>query len=147
MVVYSAGAYYQFSIQKGGDFMRRIVVDMQSVLFADAITTALQKFDSDFEVHQSESPAKTADLCSFTEANILIMEVTAYTLWNLKERMKIRDEVKAQNPGCKIVLVVDENTENKLADLVRQAKKDGLIDNFIYGSVSSTYLAAVIDTL
>ena len=45
------------------------------------------------------------------------------------------------------VLVVDENTERKLADKVRQAKKDGLIDNFIYGSVSATYLSAVIDTL
>ena len=127
--------------------MRRVVVDMQNALFADAIATALQKFDSDFDVCQSDSPDKTADLFIFTEANILIMEVTAYTPWKLEERMKIRGEVKAQNPGCKIVLVVDENTEKKLADKVRQAKKDGLIDNFIYGSVSSTYLAAVIDAL
>ena len=127
--------------------MRRVVVDMQNALFSDAIATALQNFDSDFEVHQSESPAKTTDLCAFTEANILIMEVTAYAPWNLEERMKIRGEVKAQSPGCKIVLVVDENTEKKLADKVRQAKKDALIDNFIYGSVSSTYLSAVIDAL
>ena len=127
--------------------MRRVVVDMQNALFADAIATALQKFDSDFEVCQSESPDKTTDLCVFTEANVLIMEVTAYTPWKLEERMKIRDEVKAQNPNCKIVLVVDENTEKKLADKVRQAKKDGLVDNFIYGSVSSTYLSAVIDAL
>ena len=127
--------------------MRRVVVDMQNALFADAIVAALQKFDSDFDACQSESPAKTTDLCVFTEANILIMEVTAYTPWKLEERMKIRSEVKAQNPGCKIVLVVDENTEKKLADKVRQAKKDGLIDNFIYGSVSSSYLAAVIDAL
>ena len=55
--------------------------------------------------------------------------------------------MKARSPGCKIVLVVDENTEKKLADKVRQAKKDGLVDNFIYGSVSSTYLSAVIDAL
>ena len=34
-----------------------------------------------------------------------------------------------------------------LADKVRQAKKDVLVDNFIYGSVSSTYLSAVIDAL
>ena len=127
--------------------MRGVVVVMQNALFADAISTALQKFASDCEVCQSESPAETADLCVFTEANILIMEVTAYTPWKLEERMKIRGEVKAQNPGCKIVLVVDENTEKKLADKVRQAKKDGLIDNFIYGSVSSTYLSAVIDAL
>ena len=127
--------------------MRRVVVDMQNALFADAIATALRNFDSDFEVYQSESPAKTTDMCAFTEANILIMEVTAYTSWKLEGRMKIRNEVKAQSPSCKIVLVVDENTEKKLADKVRQAKKDGLIDNFIYGSVSSTYLSAVIDAL
>ncbi len=127
--------------------MRRVVVDMQNALFADAIATALRNFDSDFEVYQSESPVKTSDMCTFTEANILIMEVTAYTPWKLEERMKIRGEVKAQNPGCKIVLVVDENSEKKLADKVRLAKKDGLVDNFIYGSVSSTYLSAVIDAL
>ena len=127
--------------------MRRVVVDMQNALFSDAIATALQKFDSDFDVYQSESPAKTTDMCAFTQANILIMEVTAYTPWKLEERMKIRNEVKSQKPDCKIVLVVDENTEKKLADKVRQAKKDGLVDNFIYGSVSSTYLSAVIDAL
>lgn len=127
--------------------MRRVVVDMQNALFTDAIATALRNFDSDFEVYQSESPAKTTDMCAFTEANILIMEVTAYTSWKLEGRMKIRNEVKAQSPSCKIVLVVDENTEKKLADKVRQAKKDGLIDSFIYGSVSSTYLSAVIDAL
>ena len=127
--------------------MRRVVVDMQNALFADAIATALQKFDSDFDVCQSESPDKTADMCVFTEANILIMEVTAYTPWKLEERMKIRAELKKTNPDCKIVLVVDENTEKKLADKGRQAKKDGLVDNFIYGSVSSTYLSAVIDAL
>lgn len=127
--------------------MRRVIVDMQNALFADAIAAALQKFDSDFEVCQSESPVKTTDLCVFTEANVLIMEVTAYAPWKLEKRMKIRDEVKAQNPNCKIVLVVDENTEKKLADQVRQAKKDGLVDNFIYGSISSSYLSAVIDAL
>ena len=117
--------------------MRRVVVDMQNVLFADAISTALQDFAADFQVFQSESPEKTAGICDYTQADILIMEVTAYTPWKLEERMKIRDEVKKNNPECKIVLVVDEVTE----------KKDGRIDNFIYGSVSSTYLAAVIDSL
>ncbi len=127
--------------------MRRVVVDMQNVLFADAIATALRDFDSDFEVFKSESPDKTLDLCADTEANILIMEVTAYMPWKIEERMKIRDELRKVNPDCKIVFVVDENTEKKLADKVRRAKKDGLIDNFIYGSVSSTYLSAVIDAL
>ena len=72
--------------------MRRVVIDMQNALFADAIATVLRDFDSDFEVYQSESPVKTSDMCAFTEANILIMEVTAYSSWKLEERMKIRNE-------------------------------------------------------
>lgn len=127
--------------------MRRVVVDMQNVLFADAIATALRNFDSDFEVYQSESPNTTLDMCIDTQANVLIMEVTAYSPWKIYERLKIRNAVKKQNSNCKIVFVVDENTEKKLADKVRLAKKDGLIDNFVYGSVSATYLSAVIDTL
>ena len=127
--------------------MRKVVVDMQNTLFADAISTSLKNFDADFCVYQSEKPEKTTDLCTYAQADILIMEVTSCTPWKLEERMKIRDEVKAGNMDCKVVLVVDENTEQKLAGQVRQAKKAGHIDNFIYGSISATYLSAVIDAL
>ena len=48
--------------------------------------------------------------------------------------------------ACKLLLV-DENANADLAVSVKQAKKDGLIDNFIYASVSPSYLAAVLDTL
>jgi N12 class adenine-specific DNA methylase len=61
--------------------------------------------------------------------------------------MKIRNAVKEKNPDCKIVFIVDENAEKELAKQVRQAKKDGLIDQFIYGSISATYLADIVDAL
>ena len=127
--------------------MRRIVVDMQNYLFADAIAQALKNADSDFDVRSSESPNKTVELCGLCEPYALLMEVAGYTPWKLEERLQIRDEVKRLKPHCKIVLIVDENADKKLARRVVQAKKDGLIDNFIYGSVSATYLSAVIDTL
>ena len=127
--------------------MRRIVVDMQNYLFTDAIARTLRSADSDFDVRRSENPEKTAELCSLCEPYALLMEVTGYTPWRLEERLKIRNEVKQRSPQCKIVLIVDENAEKKLAQRVLQAKKDGLIDNFIYGSVYATYLSAVIDTL
>lgn len=127
--------------------MRRVVIDMQNALFADAVAVALKSFDSDFDTVISEGPDGTLSLCNTVLANVLIMEVTAYTPRRLEERMKIRDGLKKALPACKIVLIVDENTEGKLADQVRQAKKDGLVDNFIYGSVSSSYLSAVIDAL
>ena len=127
--------------------MRRIVIDMQNILFADAVAEALRNFDSDLEPFMSEDPDKTLSLCDTVLANVLIMEVTTYPSRTLEERLKIRNALKRKHPDCKIVLVVDENTERKLADRVRQAKKDGLVDNFIYGSVSSSYLSAVIDAL
>ena len=127
--------------------MRRIVVDMQNYLFADAIAQTLRSADSDFDVRKSESPDKTVELCSICEPYALLMEVTGYTPWKLEERLKIRDELKQIHPHCKIVLIVDENAEKKLAARVLLAKKDGLIDNFIYSSVSAAYLSAVIDTL
>lgn len=136
-----------FTITRGGDTVQRIVVDMQSSLFADAIATALQDFDSNFSVYRSDSPEGTVDLCLDTQATVLIMEVTAYTPWKLEERLRIRQQVLGELPGCKVVLVVDEKVEKELADRVRLAKKDGLIDNFIYGSVSTTYLSAVVDAL
>jgi N12 class adenine-specific DNA methylase len=61
--------------------------------------------------------------------------------------MKLRDAVKAQHPECKVVLIVDENAEREVAKQVKQAKKDGLIDQFIYGSISATYLADIVDSL
>ena len=134
-------------LRKRGEYMRRIVVDMQNYLFTDAIARTLRSADSDFDVRRSESPDKTAELCSLCQPYALLMEVTGYTPWKLEERLKIRDEAKQQSPHCKIVLIVDENAEKELARRVIQAKKDGLIDNFIYGSVSAAYLLAVIDTL
>lgn len=127
--------------------MRRVVVDMQNYLFADAVAQTLQNADSDFVVYRSEEPGKTIDLCSICEPYALLMEVTGYTPWKLEERLKIRDEVKRQDHHCKIVLIVDENAEKVLAKRVLQAKKDGLIDNFIFGSISATYLSAIVDTL
>ena len=51
-----------------GETMRKVVVDMQNALFADAISTALKKFNSDFDVYQSEKPDKTAELCFYVQA-------------------------------------------------------------------------------
>ena len=80
-------------------------------------------------------------------ASIVLMEVSGLAPYNLEERLKIRDMLKAANPDCKVVLVVDENSEKETAKQIRQAKKNGIIDQFLYGSVSAAYLSAVIDTL
>ena len=127
--------------------MRRIVINMQNTLFCDAIANTLRRSANELEPYMVDSPGRIVDECKWIAPYALLMEVTGYTPWKLEERMKLRDMVKGLHPDCKIVLIVDENAEKAVARKVKQAKKDGLIDQFIYGSISATYLADIVDSL
>ena len=133
--------------KKEGEAMRRIVINMQNSLFCNAIADTLRGSGNELEPYTIDSPDKVVEECKWIAPYALLMEVTGYTPWLLSERLKIRDAVKAQNPDCKIVFIVDENAEKAIAKQVKQAKKDGLIDQFIYGSISATYLADIVDSL
>ena len=130
-----------------GDSMRRIVINMQNSLFCNAISETLRISGNELNPYSVDSPDKVIDECKWVVPYALLMEVTGYTPWKLCERMKIISSLRLQIPECKIVLIVDENAEKELAKEVRQAKKDGLIDQFIYGSISATYLADIVDSL
>ena len=127
--------------------MRRIAINMQNTLFCNAIADTLRRSGNELEPYTIDSPDKVVDECKWITPFALLMEVTGYTPWLLAERMKICDAVKELNIGCKIVLIVDENAEKAVAGQVKQAKKDGLIDQFIYGSISASYLADIVDSL
>ena len=127
--------------------MRRVVVDMQNYLFADAVAQTLKNADSDFDVHGAETPGKTVELCRLYEPYALLMEVTGYTPWKIEERMKLRGQIRQKDPDCKIAFLVDEKSEPAVAQKVRRAKADGLIDQFIYTSISASYLLGVMETI
>lgn len=127
--------------------MRRIVINMQNTLFCHAIADTLRRSGNELEPYTVETPDKILDDCQWLTPYALMMEVTGYTPWRLEERLKIRDAVKKKTPDCKIVLVVDENAEKDVAKRIKQAKKDGIIDQFIYGSISASYLADIVDSL
>ena len=120
--------------------MKKIVVDLQNYLFADFIAVAFKNSNYDIDVVRAETPQDTVELCRVYKPFVLVMEVTAYTPWLLCERMKLRDEVKATCPDCKIALIVDSSTEKQAAKDIRDAKKNGIIDQFFYGSMSAEYL-------
>ena len=127
--------------------MRRIAITRQNSLFCNAIADTIRRSGNELEPYTIDSPDKVVDECKWIAPYALLMEVTGYTPWLLAERMKIRDAVRELNPECKIVLIVDENAEKAVAKQVKQAKKDGLIDQFIYGSISASYLADIVDSL
>ena len=120
--------------------MRKIVVDMQNFLFADSVAIAFRSSGYDIDVIRTESPKDTLELCQVYKPYVLIMEVTSYTPWKLDERLNLREQVKAVCPECKIALIVDSNTDRQAAKDIRDAKKNGLIDQFFYGSMTAEYL-------
>ena len=128
--------------------MRRVIVNMKNYVFADAVAQALQANKSNgFTVQRVTSPEEIEQYSKLCDPYAVLMEVTGYPPYVLEERLKIRDAVKTMHPDCKIVLVVDENSERDVAEQVKQAKKEKRIDQFIYGSTSASFLVALMDTL
>jgi nitrogen regulatory protein PII len=127
--------------------MKRILINMQNTLFCNAISETLRSSGNELDPYTVDSPDRVVDECKWLAPYAILMEVTGYEPWKLEERMKLRDATKELLPECKIVLVVDENAEKDVAKLVKETKKQGLIDQFVYGSISAAYLADIIDSL
>ena len=95
----------------------------------------------------SSDPDEPFKTCLSLNADILLMEVTRVPHYTLAERMTTISEVRHKIPKCKIALLCDENADQELAEQVKDAKKNGLIDGFFYSSVSGEYLAAALDSM
>lgn len=126
--------------------MKKIVLDMQSTLYAKQMERALLQELESWQVLISDDPSMTTDICKLYSPQVLLMEVTCYTPWMLSKRLSIRDDVKKYNPDCKIILTVEERADKKLAKGVKDAKRAGLIDAFIFLSMTDKYLPALLDT-
>ena len=127
--------------------MKKIILDMQSRLYAKAIRRILVQELDDYQVVISKQPDGTAEQCRILHPDALLMEVTPFAPWQLTQRLLIRDRVKKEEPDCKFILMVDDDAEPELADMVKTAKQEGLIDAFIFTSASESYLAAVVDSI
>ena len=133
--------------ERQGMKVRNIVLDTQSGLYARAIRRILLQDLDDYQVVISEAPDRTAECCRIFRPYALLMEVTGNVPWILKERLVIQKKVKKQTPECKIVLLVDDVADRGLAEQVKQAKKEGNIDGFIFSSVTESYLVSYLDSL
>ena len=125
--------------------MPRIVINTQNFMFADMIKRTRE--GGDFSVTVVAKPERLMQEFNRTAANIVLMEVTGYTPWKIEERMKLRHQINQIDPECKIAFLVDEKAEPAVAQKVLRAKTDGLIDQFIYTSISASYLLGVIETI
>ena len=79
--------------------------------------------------------------------NIVLLEVAYHPGSTVDERMTEVKSIRSCNPYARILLLCDENSAPELARKVALAKKDGLIDDFIYSSVSESYLTAMLESI
>ena len=98
--------------------MRRIVLDMKNGLLAEAVTQSLSGCDMDFLIYRSPKPEETLALCRTCRANVLVMEVIRQGLWKLSERLRLCSAVRLLGWACKVLLLVDESTDELLASFL-----------------------------
>lgn len=127
--------------------MRKVVLDLQSGLYAKAVRRILVQDLDGYQVDISKNPTETVERCRILQPDVLLTEVTGYTPWMLSERLSIRDEVKRHVPSVKIVFLIDDKAEVALVKEIKKAKQEKLIDAFLFTSVSESYLVAVMDSL
>ena len=128
--------------------MRVVLVSMQNTLLSEAVARSLAEA-GEFRVKQV-LPGKTVDifsLCRAAQADILLMEVSRIAAYTLENRLTLIGRVRAALPECKFVLLCDENSDAELAQQVKCARQDRLIDAFLYASVTPAYLTAALDAL
>ena len=127
--------------------MKKIVLDIQSGIHAHNMERMLMQEIDDCQVVISESPDSTAEWCRTHRPDVLLMEVKAYSPWMFPERMEILGKVRRNTSGCRVILFVDDESDAELIEKVRQAKRGGMIEAFLFGSVSESYFASVIDSV
>ena len=127
--------------------MKKIVLDIQSDIHAHTMERMLMQELDDCQVVISESPDSTAEWCKTHRPDVLLMEVKMFSPWMFSERIAIRDKVKRSTENCRVVLFVDDESNKNLTEEVLQAKREGLIDAFLFVSISENYFALVIDSV
>ena len=128
--------------------MRKIVVSIQNGLLGEALTSLLQ-LSGEFEPYRAavDKNKRTVSACVACHADLVLMEVTHTAHANLEGRLHEGEQIRQLVPGCKIVLLCDENVSPDIAREVVEAKKSGRIDAFYYSSVTGKYLVAALYAL
>ena len=124
--------------------MKRIVLSICNSLMALSISHSLKK-TGDFQISSLHSGCRgIAEECAEVSADILLMEAAFNAGATLVDCLREVRNLRETCPKCKVILLCDENSAPEVARKVVQAKKDGLIDDFVYSSVSESYLTAML---
>ena len=124
--------------------MKKIVLSICNSLMEMSISHCLTK-SGGFQIASIRPGCKEiARECADVSADVLLMEATFNIGATLDDCLKEAKRLRSLRPECKTILLCDENSAPEVARRIALAKKDGLIDDFVYSSVSESYLTAML---
>ena len=127
--------------------MKKIVLSICNSLMELSIAHSLTQTGGFQIVSIHPGCGEIARECADDSADVLLMEAAYDPGFTLGECLTKAKLLRSRSPECKVILLCDENSAPELARQVVQAKKDGLIDDFVYSSVSESYLTALLSAL
>jgi hypothetical protein len=131
----------------GGDCnLKNIIVSIPNTLLSGGLSMYLKK-ECEFHILQEDRLEQLMGTCMAVNADVLLAEVRHYPPHTVADWLDRSFELKRKLPCCKIAFLVDENSNPLVAEEVKEAKLEGHIDAFFYGTVSGEYVAAVISSL
>ena len=124
--------------------MKKIVLSICNSLMALSITHSLTQ-TGDFQIASIRPGCKEiARECADASADVLLMEAAFNIGATLDDCLKEAKRLRSLRPECRTILLCDENSAPEVARRIALAKKDGLIDDFVYSSFSESYLTAML---
>lgn len=125
--------------------MKTVAMDICNGLMATSIKELAQRA-ADLAVCLIRSCDVVSE-CMAISADIALLEVSFQTGASVEDRKEQARALHQRLPGCKIILLCDENSTPEQARKVAVAKKDGWIDDFLFTSVGENYLSAVLQSI
>ena len=124
--------------------MKKIVLSICNSLMELSIAHSLTQ-TGDFQIASIRPGCKEiARECADASADVLLMEAAFNIGATLDDCLKEARLLRSLRPECRTILLCDENSAPEVARRIALAKKDGLIDDFVYSSVSESYLTAML---
>ena len=118
--------------------MKKVTLCIHNSLMEVSIARSLQRAGG-FEV----SCVRSVKECAQKNADVVLMEAAYNDGATLEDCLQEANHLRNLHM-CKVIVLCDENSAPEIARQVTQAKKDGRIDDFVYSSVSESYLTAML---
>ncbi len=124
--------------------MKTIAVYIQNKLLLSGITHAITAKNLENKIEIISNVDSCLSVCRSSNADVLLAELRDYHPLTVDDWLARVEKIKTVVPGCKIVLIVDEENFPNSARIANSAFKNDEIDMFLYSSSGLNFLVDII---